>query len=224
MFKFYIAAVCIFLLVNLQGSLSNQDDDLETTLEAFFRRRCSQTALQNLEQAYKTWTSGIVHTILIHEAKTFEEYWNLFCNDMRSKIYSSLATVLEKLEPCLPPEENFIPDFVSGWYNNSYDELCTDGNETTIGYIGVMMFGPSCKKLVGQNGDELSEKCYSESSVKKDLQSDNFVIKKNSLCLYLEHGSECFLDFLNGDCNDMYQFFRIVFTGMKKWCDINVDE
>lgn len=45
-----------------------------------------------------------------------------------------------------------------------------------------MMFGPQCDALKAQDEDEFLEKCFSASSVVKDLQTENFTIKKDNLC------------------------------------------
>ncbi|KAF2890305.1 hypothetical protein ILUMI_15868 [Ignelater luminosus] len=141
---------------------------------------------------------------------------------MRTKIFSALATVLQKLKSCLHSEEEYISDFVAGWYNNSFEKQCTNGNETTVGYIDTILFGPPCEKLSPSDVDERFEKCFSPSGVMKNFQAKNFILRKDSLCLYLEHGSECFLDFLNGDCNE-YQFFKILFAGMKIECNTYIN-
>lgn len=63
-----------------------------------------------------------------------EEYWQLLCTDIRAKIYSCLVTVLETLVPCFRHvDEQYIPDLISGLYNNTFEEQCRDGNETTTG-------------------------------------------------------------------------------------------
>lgn len=57
---------------------------------------------------------------------------------MRDKMYTCLDMVLEKLEPCLHTEEKYMPDFISGWYNNTFEEQCKTGDIKTIGGVETL--------------------------------------------------------------------------------------
>ncbi|KAF2891667.1 hypothetical protein ILUMI_14506, partial [Ignelater luminosus] len=133
-------------------------------------------------EAIEAFTERLWHTTS-HSGETVEEYWTLFCTDMRTKIFSALATVLQKLKSCLHSEEEYISDFVAGWYNNSFEKQCTNGNETTVGYIDTIFFGPPCEKLSPPDVDERFEKCFSPSSIIKNFQTKNFILRKEDLCL-----------------------------------------
>lgn len=66
-----------------------------------------------------------------NDAETFKAV----CTVLSDEIYKCMENALEKLEPCLEPEEHYLPDLFLGSFNNTLYQHCKDNGELFLGFL-----------------------------------------------------------------------------------------
>ncbi|KAF2894747.1 hypothetical protein ILUMI_11427, partial [Ignelater luminosus] len=168
--------------------------------------------------------SCINHVIVTFGADDESDAFQKICSSVRDSLHACIVLILDQLESCLDKEEYYLPKFISGWFNSTFEEHCKDGGETIKEHIKAAVTGSlDCKAIDKESTHEVAEKCFLESTLIKDFESSDFIITKNSLCQYFELGNKCFMDFLKEVCDsEISTFIEYHLRPTKLWCNKNV--
>ncbi|KAF2894746.1 hypothetical protein ILUMI_11426 [Ignelater luminosus] len=210
----------IFLLLFIT-SIALINANLEDAVNGFFEQRCSKGGNPN---AYSELLSASIRVKIcvennvpssVNEAETFKA----ICTESYDNIYKCVEDLLEKFEPCLEPEEKYLPDFVLGSFNNTLDEQCKDSGKFFLEQRANLKHA-NCSVASGTITPMILETCAPKLKLIEALKKTDFVLRQDELCSDIETMKNCFLDVFEERCeNDTYtQYIETFFSPVLDWC------
>ncbi|KAF2888713.1 hypothetical protein ILUMI_17460, partial [Ignelater luminosus] len=196
----------------------------QAILQNFVKGKClkngGENAFSDFEKSFANALACISLDFGSRNPQSEFEFLHIACTEMPSTLYSCLNILLEKVDDCLDIEEKYLPNFMSEWFNHTFATHCEGDGEVYKEHY-QMYKNASCEA----EDPDISETCFSISTVLDDLQNPDFIITKEGLCGYLEQANLCFVSVVKDLCGEfLANYIEGHLAPTKIWCDKYVND
>jgi len=209
-----LLAIC-FLYSTVRGASD------EPKFERYLEFKCNQSGentLHDLERSLGDFQRTVTELLpeRVNYYEIFEGFENLCTSDARKIIYGSFLKVIEKLEPCLAKQEQYMKTSLPQIFNYTMDQFCQGDDFVTLKEIYVMVFSsPNC--FAGLNN--FGENCVEKMTLYNNMRAEKYFWGKKDFCRDVDFLKRCVKTIK--PCKFIYEEgIRILTKSSSKWCNL----
>ncbi|KAF2886260.1 hypothetical protein ILUMI_19913 [Ignelater luminosus] len=196
----------------------------QAIVENFVKGKClkngGENAFSDLKKSFEEAWKCISVDFGSRNPQSEPEFLHIVCTEMPSTLHSCFNIILEKVDDCLDVEEKYLPNFISEWFNHTFEAHCKGDGEVFKEHYQIYK-NASCEA----EDPNVPETCFSKSTVLEDLQNPDFIITKTGLCDYLEQANLCFVSLVKDLCGEFLgNYIEGHLAPTKIWCDKHAND